>query len=195
MKFLSDFKNTKYLLIYTYIGILCICIIFLILLKLYILNKEKSALLLNSNFSKNHYLVTNLYSNSNQFTNTYICRLKVDSITIDYPIFNSFSEKNLKLAPCLFSGSSFKSPDNMCIVGHNYNNSVFFSNLKHINLHDEVLIILPDNTVLPYHVFNIYEVDSHDFSPILSSSFDFELTLITCTNISSKRLIVKCMRK
>lgn len=191
---MRDSKLIQKIFIYNCFYILCVYIICLLLFKLYLSRNEENRLIKNSKNYVNNYLVTNLYSNSEIFNNKYICRIKINSINIDSPVFSTLTEENLKLSPCLFSGSNFNFSDNICIAGHNYDNSMFFSDLRDIKLNDEVLVILPDNTIIQYRVFNIYEVDSHDFSPILSSSFDFELTLITCNNRNSKRLIVKCQR-
>ena len=187
-------KTFKKYVVYCCLCILCLSILFLLIFKLCIDAQNNTNYITNSETYKNKYLITNLYSNSDKFISKYIGRIKITSLNIDYPIFSYLSEENLKLAPCLFSGSSFVFSDNICIAGHNYDNHMFFSDLKNINLHDKVSVTLPNNATFVYSVFNIYEVDSHDFSPILSSSFDFELTLITCNNKNSKRLIVKCKR-
>ena len=47
-----------------------------------------------------------------------------------------------------------------------------------------------------YYVFNKYEVDEGDLSPISDYTENTkELTLITCNNFNSKRIIVKAKQK
>lgn len=77
--------------------------------------------------------------NSNIKNDTYVCTIYIDKINLEYPVFNSCSESNLKIAPCRFYGDI---DNNLCIVGHNYNDSRFFSKLFDLELND--LIILKD---------------------------------------------------
>ena len=67
-----------------------------------------------------------------------------------------------------------------------------FRNLKKLNIGDKLM--LTDNTIgkIEYEIFDIYTVIPEDTSclfPVIDGKR--EITLITCTNDSSKRIIVK----
>ena len=73
--------------------------------------------------------------NSNMKDNIYIGTLTIDIINIEYPVFNHFSYDNLKIAPCKLCGSI---NNNLCIIGHNYNDSRFFGKIFELNNNDVI---------------------------------------------------------
>ena len=118
--------------------------------------------------------------------------IEIPKIGIRYPIFSYLNEELLKISPCKFYGESPKVNGNICIAGHNYNNSMFFSNISLLNKNDEIYLYDNSNNKYVYTIFNLYEVKESDLSPI----FDYnqsskELTLITCNNINQNRFIIK----
>lgn len=148
----------------------------------------------------NNYNVYQLYANnfqdsleSNDTTeNDLFGIIEIPSINIYYPIFSHLNEELLKISPCKFFGSSPKENGNICIAGHNYNNSMFFSNLYLLKNDDEIYIYDHSGYKYVYKVFNFYEVNESDLSPIFNyNSSSKELTLITCNNLNLNRLIVK----
>ena len=81
---------------------------------------------------------------------------------------------------------------NLCIAGHNYDNTKFFSNIASLENRDEIFIYNQVGTKFIYSVFNKYEVDDNDLSPIEKDYRDGnELTLITCNNLNQHRIVVK----
>ena len=82
---------------------------------------------------------------------------------------------------------------NFVIVGHNYRDGQFFGKLKELTNGDNVFFYAIDGSALMYTVYNKYIIDEYDLS-CLSQNTDgnTELTLITCDNDNTKRLIVKC---
>lgn len=156
--------------------------------------KEKS-----SNNVIDNYNIYKLYSNSylnKSYNNTsqseFFGVIQIPKINLYYSVFSHLDENLLKVSPCKFYGDSPKTYGNICIAGHNYNNSMFFSNLFLLDNNDEIYIYDANNEKYTYIVFKSYEVIPSDFSPL----FDYEnnskeLTLITCNNLNSNRLIIK----
>ncbi len=139
----------------------------------------------NTNYSDN--INTNIYNN-----NTLFGIIEIPKINIYYPIFSETTEELLKISPCKFYGSSLDENGNICIAGHNYNNSLFFSNINLLNNNDEIFIYDNNGKKYVYYVFKIYEVNASDLSPIFEyNNNSKELTLITCNNLNSNRIIVK----
>lgn len=117
----------------------------------------------------------------------YFGRIIIDKINVDYMVLNNYSEKNLNISICKFLGD--KDSNNISIIGHNYENGIFFSNLNILDKDDEIKLII-DNKIFLYKVYDKYEVISDDITPIEEGNIK-EITLITCNNINKKRLIIK----
>lgn len=117
----------------------------------------------------------------------YFGRIIIDKINVDYMVLNNYSEENLNISICKFFGD--KDSNNISIIGHNYENGIFFSNLNILDKDDEIKLIIDDKIFL-YKVYDKYEVISDDITPIEEENIK-EITLITCNNINKKRLIIK----
>ncbi len=85
---------------------------------------------------------------------------------------------------------------NYCIAGHNHIKKNMFSQLKKLQIGDE--IILTDNLhgVVRYEVFDKFKVNP-DETKVVSQKTQGEkqLTLITCSDYLAKRIIVKAKQK
>lgn len=175
--------------------ILIILIGFILYYILSLHKKEK----ISSNLISN-YNIYKLYSNYSKNTsandetseNEIFGIIEIPKINVYYPIFSHLNEELLKISPCKFYGSSLNKNGNICIAGHNYNNSMFFSNLSFLNTDDEIYIYDNSGQKYIYKVFQLYEVNESDLSPIFEyNQSSKELTLITCNNFNLNRLIVK----
>ena len=178
-----------------------ITIVIIIFIFLYINNLSKNEKL--SNTLIKNYNISKLYSSNTSYTNSnednnldyfhsIFGKIEIPKIGISYPIFSHFSEELLKVSPCKFFGESLNKNSNICIAGHNYDNSMFFSKLSSLDLDDEIFIFDNNGKKYIYKVKSIYEVDESDLSPI----FNYEnnekiLTLVTCNNINSNRIILR----
>ncbi|CCZ18459.1 putative uncharacterized protein [Clostridium sp. CAG:780] len=82
---------------------------------------------------------------------------------------------------------------NLVIVGHNYKNGEFFGNLKNLTEGDNVFLLSSKGNSEMYKVYDKYIVDATDMScTSQETNGKIELTLITCDNDNTKRLVVKC---
>lgn len=122
--------------------------------------------------------------------------IEIPKINLYYPIFSYLTEDLLKIAPCKFYGNTPNVNGNICIAGHNYDNSLFFSKISTLSPNDEIYIFDNYGKQYVYLVSHIYEVADSDLSPI----FNYEenekiLTLITCNNFNSNRIILKAKQK
>ena len=105
---------------------------------------------------------------------------------------SELSDELLKIAPCKLSGPMPNEEGNLCIAGHNYDNYKFFSKVPTLEVNDEIFICdLKGNKVL-YLVYDKYEVDTQDLSPLEDSiGIKKQITLITCNNKNKNKIIVK----
>ena len=160
--------------------------------------KEKEEL---SNSIINNYNIAKLYANNaentskEEFNNNLFGIIEIPKINVYYPVFTNLTDELLKIAPCKFYGGSLESNGNICIAGHNYNNSMFFSNISKLKKNDEIFIYDNFGRKYTYIVFEVYEVIKSDLSPILDyEAKSKELTLITCNNLNDNRIIVKAKK-
>ena len=82
---------------------------------------------------------------------------------------------------------------NYCIVGHNYRNGKMFGRLNELVNGD--IVVLKDMTgrTVQYAVYDRYIVDPNALSQSTQrTNGRKEVTLITCTNYGTQRLVVKC---
>lgn len=124
----------------------------------------------------------------------YLGKIIIEKINLEYSIFKEMNEELLKISPCKFYGSNIGEKGNICIAGHNYNNSKFFSRLDELEVYDRIKLINLNGEEFEYIVFDIFETQDNDMS-ILKHTKNFELTLLTCNNSNKKRIIVKAYMK
>ena len=102
----------------------------------------------------------------------------------------------LKKSPCKFWGADPNEVGNFCIVGHNYRNSKFFSKVPDLQIGDTIEITDLKKRTITYVVYDKYEVVPEDKACTdQRTNGRKEVTLITCTNDSKKRVIVKCVEQ
>lgn len=123
-----------------------------------------------------------------------IATINIPSINCYYPILNLTTDELLKISPCYFWGAEPNKPGNFCIVGHNYRSDKFFSKVP--KLENGEIIEIKDLTgkTVKYKVYDKYIVEPEDVS-CTSQLTDgkTEITVITCTNDSKKRVVVKAI--
>ena len=125
-----------------------------------------------------------------------IAKLEIPEISLETYILKTYSNESLNISVVKFWGAKPNTSGNFCIAGHNFKNKNMFHDLKELNIGDNLFII--DNNVgrVEYEIYNIYKVSPEDVS-CLSQETEEEkqVTLITCTNDSKERIIVKAKEK
>ncbi len=102
-------------------------------------------------------------------------------------------EALLKISPVKYHGYEPNEVGNFCIVGHNYRNSKFFSKVLNLGIGDTVELTDLSGRTITYEVYDKHTVVPEDTSDTTQlTGGRKEVTLITCTNDSSQRVIVKC---
>lgn len=191
----KNFNKTRFKIQFIFSIIFIILLITFLLFYYYsIKNKEKQSINLSSNY--NIYKLYSKYSDKAIIENEIFGVIEIPKINIKYIVFSKLDEEQLKISPCKFYGKTPKENGNLCIAGHNYNNSKFFSNLFLLDIGDEIYLYDNSNEKYSYKVFSSYEVVSNDTSPIFDyNRFAKELTLITCNNTNQNRLIIKAKQQ
>lgn len=118
--------------------------------------------------------------------------IQIPKIDLYYPVFSYLTENLLKISPCKFYGDTPDVNGNICIAGHNYDNNLFFSKVSSLSKNDSILIFDNKGIQYCYLIFDIYEVESSDLSPVFNYNHNEKiLTLVTCNNFNLNRIIVK----
>jgi len=148
-----------------------------------------------------NYNITKLYSNTSNSVNSYaisgtsfnvIGLIEIPKLNIIYPILSELNDYLLKIAPCRFSGPLPNENGNLCIAGHNYDNSKLFSKITSLEIGDSINIYNASGNKQNYIIFEKKEVSEDDLSALnISQDIQKQVTLITCNNLTSNRIIIK----
>lgn len=123
---------------------------------------------------------------------TTIGEINIPKINVNYPIISTWSDSLLKIAPCKFWGPEINEVGNFCIVGHNYRNFKFFSKVPKLVVDDIIEIKDLTGRTIQYKVYDKYTVEPEDVSCTSQlTNGRKEITIITCTDDSKLRVIVK----
>ena len=185
-------KNTKKIVKY-YKLILIGMISLIIIVSLFCLN-DKLEFKNNIIYSKNINMfgrIEEIYSNNDfEENNKYFGRIVIEKIDLDYMILNNFTDENLEISICRINGDNIN--ENISLVGHNFENNMFFSNIDKLVINDKIVLYVKNKEYV-YKVYKIYEVYENDLSPLQDNEIS-EVTLITCNNFNKKRVIIKAKK-
>ena len=132
-------------------------------------------------------------TDTDKITDDMIGLIEIPSINLKYPILEGTDEKVLKQAVGHFESSALPGEgSNMTLIGHNnFILSEPFKKLDKVKEGDSVSIKTIDNQY-HYEVVKIYTVDPYN-KDIVKRSDETKLTLVTCTDDTSKRLVVEAL--
>lgn len=120
--------------------------------------------------------------------------IEIPKTDVSYPILVKSSKKALETAVVIYYPSDpvMNTVGNIVIAGHNYRNGQFFSNNKLLSEGDEIYITDLERNRVKYIIYNIFETSETDTS-FYNRDTDGarEITLTTCTDDSSARLIIE----
>ena len=146
----------------------------------------------NSNSSEQKQSLSGRYVDSNGNIYSSVAVINIPKIGVNYPVLAETSEALLKVAPCKFWGPDPNEVGNFCIVGHNYRNKKFFSKVINLVVGDKIEITDLSGRTLTYQVYDKYTVNPEDVKCTSQlTNGKKEVTLITCTNDSKQRVVVK----
>jgi len=120
--------------------------------------------------------------------------INIPSVEINYPILSETNDDLLKISVCKFDGPEPNNVGNLCIAGHNFTNTRAFSKLADVNIGDIIEITDLSGQTLKYKITETYIVVPTDLSCTSQrTNGRKEITLITCTNGTKNRRIVKAV--
>ena len=118
--------------------------------------------------------------------------INIPSINVNYPILSTYSDALLKIAPCKFHGPNPNQVGNLCIAGHNYKNTKFFSKVPKLESGDIIEITDLSGNTIKYAVYDKFIVNPDELACTSQlTEGRREITLITCTEDNKQRHIIK----
>lgn len=134
------------------------------------------------------------YTASNGKSYDIVGIINIPKIEINYPILSETTDALLKVSVCKFMGPEPNSVGNLCIAGHNFTNNRAFSKLNKVEKGDIVEITDLSGRMIQYKVTDNFIVSPTDLSCTSQrTNGKREITLITCTNGTKQRRIVKAV--
>ena len=119
--------------------------------------------------------------------------LNIPCLGIEYPVLSDWSEELLKISLNKYWGPEPNEVGNYCIIGHNYRSGKMFGQLPEISNGD--IIELTDTKygrTINYEVYDRYQIDPTDTACTSQlTGGKREITLITCKEYGTQRLVVK----
>ena len=135
---------------------------------------------------------TRSYSTSSGIAYDVEGTIRLERLGIDYPVLSDTSEDLLKISINKYWGPAPNQVGNYCVVGHNYKNKKMFGRLSEAVNGDIVEVEDLNGNVVEYSVYDKYVVEPDDTSCTSQlTNGRREVTLITCTNYGTQRLVVK----
>lgn len=127
-----------------------------------------------------------------------VATVNIPKINVNYPVIDGPTDSTeetedlLKISPTKFWGPEPNEVGNFCIVGHNYRNNRFFSKVPTLVEGDIIEITDLSGKTIQYKIYTKYQVDPTDVSCTTQlTNGKKEITLITCTDDSKYRVVVK----
>ena len=172
-------------------------------------NIEQNVDISNTNTSVEEFIEQNIVTNNTTTGNTsdegkrkvtyynnfvMIGYIEIPKINIKYPILEKETVASLEQSVAVRypDNPKLNEPGNIVIAGHNYRNGQFFSKLENVATGDIIKITDDKGKTLVYKVYEKYETTPEDVAYITRNIGDnTEITLVTCTDDSNARIIVK----
>ena len=124
-----------------------------------------------------------------------IAKLEIPKINLETYVISEYSNQALGVSVTKFYGGNPNEVGNFCIAGHNYITKNMFHDLKKLAIGDTFTLVDTNNYEGIYKIYLVETVEPNE-TQCLSQKTDgrIEVTLITCTADSSKRIIVKAVK-
>lgn len=150
--------------------------------------------------SENTTQDTSIHQTKESILTTYkgypvIAKLEIPKINLETYVISEYSNQALGVSVTKFYGGNPNEVGNFCIAGHNYITKNMFHDLKKLSIGDTFTLVDTNNHEGIYKIYLVETVEPNE-TQCLSQKTDgrIEVTLITCTTDSSKRIIVKAVK-
>ena len=131
-----------------------------------------------------------------EFKGYKVCaKLNIPIINLETYVLEEYSKQALLTSVTKFYGEEPNKVGNFCIAGHNYGPTNMFQNIKKLKVNDEIYLTDTNGDKIKYLIYDIYTVLPNETGCLSQkTNGNTELTLITCTLDSERRIIVKATK-
>ena len=119
-------------------------------------------------------------------------KIVIEKINLDTYILDSVDNKAMDKAPVKLYGKTLNQEGNFCIAGHNYDE--IFARLVELEVGDEFYIEDVEGIIQDYKITEILDVEPTDLTPLMPIDDKIQVTLITCKEGATERLVIKAER-
>lgn len=119
-------------------------------------------------------------------------QLVIEKIELEQYILDSTENAAMEKYPVKLYGDDLNKEGNFCIAGHNYEE--IFSRLNELAVGDEFYIVDKEDMIQDYVIKEITEVEPTDLNCLMPVSNKIQVTLITCKEGATKRLVIRAER-
>ena len=122
-------------------------------------------------------------------------KLIIEKINLETYVFEEYNEDAMWICPTKYYGPNPNEIGNYCIAAHNYDKKNMFNNIIKLEEGDKIKLIDNVNGENNYVVYDVYKTDPQNTESLSQfTNNNIEITLITCSDYSSKRIIVKARK-
>lgn len=123
-------------------------------------------------------------------------RIEIPKLNIDSNVLEEYSKEGLEECVSKYWGPEPNEVGNYCIAGHNYGRKNMFGYLGDLEIGDKIYLSDNKNGKYTYSIYEMYRVEADNTNPLNQvTNGKREITLITCSSYSEKRLIVKAVEE
>ena len=122
--------------------------------------------------------------------------IEIPAIDLEYPILEKTTKLAMATSISRYYGGEINEYGNVSLAGHNNYSGTMFGKNKKLKLNDSILLTDLSGRTIEYEIYDIFVTDPND-TKILETNDETkrEVTLITCKNGRSERLIIKAREK
>ena len=124
--------------------------------------------------------------------------IKIPKIQIEYPILDidtynpEETKEPMKISIVKYWGGNVNQHGNLSIAGHNNYDGTMFGKTKKMNKGDVIELTDLENNTVKYQIYDKFVTNPNDVTILATNDKTVrEVTLITCTNDSKRRVIAK----
>ena len=119
-------------------------------------------------------------------------QIVIEKVGIENYILDSTETDAMDKAPVKLYGDTINQEGNFCIAGHNYDE--MFAKLIDLEVGDQFYIEDQEGIIQDYKITEILEVEPSDLNPLMPVTDKIQVTLITCEEEATQRLVIKAER-
>ncbi len=122
--------------------------------------------------------------------------IEIPKTNVNLPILSEVTKKSLETSVAILYGTGLNKPGNTTIVGHNYRNGLFFSDNRKLSKGDVIYITDQMGTRVTYSIYDMFQTTPSDAKYMQRDTEGArEISLSTCNNDSSARLVILAKEK